>query len=355
MSGRITTWRGARPAPISTSWIGPTPMWCDGTGRCAADEPAPRGSAEWRDHSRRAAIEPVACWHISCDLQAVRPCGSLTLNPEKVSGPCRLQGTASARGWLAGDAGLVLARAVRFQTDFTSDVESLVVSTNGAVRSAGVVPDAFLSTTRLDPQRSVLFVARIEEGAHNLYEMSLLTGRVRRVTDNGLPGVTFSGIEPLRGGALIGVRHERTSDIWLLDATSSTPDRRLAARSLTRANVSRARVEALGDRSVASRPGRIACWPRKGVCAMAREIHLRGCEADWRSFDPICSSSRRNQPNWPCRMGRGRAFQAFVSEIRECLRKLDILKGTCTASVQASDCSDGYERCSDGVCRAWCS
>lgn len=53
--------------------------------------------------------------------------------------------------------------------------------------------------------------------------------------------------------------------------------------------------------------------------------------------------------------GTGSCFSGVVSEIRECLRKLDILKGTCTASVQASDCSDGYERCSDGVCRAWCS
>jgi hypothetical protein len=135
-----------------------------------------------------------------------------------------LQGTASARGWLTGDTGLVLARAGRFQTDFTSEVEALVVSTHGAIRSAGIVPDAFLVTTRLDPQRSVLYVVRIEEGAHNLYEISLVSGRVRRVTDNGLPGVTFSGIEPLGGGALIGVRYEQTSDIWLLDATPLAPE-----------------------------------------------------------------------------------------------------------------------------------
>jgi hypothetical protein len=135
-----------------------------------------------------------------------------------------IQGTANARGWLTGDAGVALVRAERFQPDFTSDVEALVVSAGGALRSAGIVPDAFLATTRLDPERSVLYIARIEQGTHNLYEFSLVTGRIRRITDNTLTGVTFSGVEPLRGGGVIGVRHERKSDIWLLDATPLMPD-----------------------------------------------------------------------------------------------------------------------------------
>jgi hypothetical protein len=53
--------------------------------------------------------------------------------------------------------------------------------------------------------------------------------------------------------------------------------------------------------------------------------------------------------------GTGTCFSGVVSELRECLRKLDILKGTCTMSVLNADCHDGYERCDDGVCRAWCS
>jgi len=113
---------------------------------------------------------------------------------------------------------------VRFQPDFTADVEVLVVSPNGGVRSIGVVPDAFVATTRLDPTRSVLFIARIEGGSHNLFEMSLANGRLRQITDNALPGVTFSGIQPLRSGALVGVRHQRRSDIWLLDGTPPVPE-----------------------------------------------------------------------------------------------------------------------------------
>jgi hypothetical protein len=118
----------------------------------------------------------------------------------------------------------VLARAVRFQTDFTADVEVLVASASGGVRTVGILPGAFVATTRLDPARLVLYVTRADEGAHNVHEMSLVTGRSRRVTDNVLPGVTFSGLEPLPGGALIGVRHERKSDIWLLDGTPPRSD-----------------------------------------------------------------------------------------------------------------------------------
>ena len=135
-------------------------------------------------------------------------------------GALQFQGTVSARGWLPGEKGVVVARATRFQSDFTADVEVLVVSATGAIRNVGVVPSAFVVTTRLDATRSVLYVARQDGTGRNLYEISLQTGRVRAVTDNTLPGVSFAGVVPLSGGALMGVRHQQRSDIWLLDATS---------------------------------------------------------------------------------------------------------------------------------------
>jgi hypothetical protein len=55
-----------------------------------------------------------------------------------------------------------------------------------------------------------------------LYAFSLATGAIRAVTDNGLPGLTFSAVEPLAGGEVIGVREERKKDVFLIEATPSS-------------------------------------------------------------------------------------------------------------------------------------
>jgi Tol biopolymer transport system component len=128
-------------------------------------------------------------------------------------------GTATIRGWLPGGHGLVVARSALFREDFTAEVEILVASTAGVLRPVGVVDGAFLVTTRLDSNRGVLYLARVENGLHNVYEFSLTTGRLRRITDNNLPGVRFSGAEPLGRTGLISVRQERRSDIWMLVAS----------------------------------------------------------------------------------------------------------------------------------------
>ena len=49
-------------------------------------------------------------------------------------------------------------------------------------------------------------------------------------------------------------------------------------------------------------------------------------------------------------------FHSIVSLLRDLLTKLDQLPDTCLPTLSArSDCDDGYEKCNDGVCRAWCS
>ncbi len=131
-----------------------------------------------------------------------------------------LQGSAYVRGWLSNNAGLVLVRATTTYEDLSADVEVLVVSPNGAVRPVGRIERSFMATMRLDPDRGILYVTRSEAGVHNLSTFSLRTATVRRVTDNALPGVTFSGIHSLGVGGIIGVRTERESDIWLLDAAA---------------------------------------------------------------------------------------------------------------------------------------
>jgi hypothetical protein len=51
---------------------------------------------------------------------------------------------------------------------------------------------------------------------HNVYAFAMVSGRLTQVTDNALPGVSFSGVKPA-GNSLIAVRNQRERDIWLIE------------------------------------------------------------------------------------------------------------------------------------------
>jgi hypothetical protein len=52
----------------------------------------------------------------------------------------------------------------------------------------------------------------------------------------------------------------------------------------------------------------------------------------------------------------GNCFRQIVSLLRGLLERLDELPDQCLPPLSArADCDDGYEKCNDGVCRAWCS
>ena len=122
------------------------------------------------------------------------------------------------RGWI--DRRLVLTHEVAANTDRTSDFEVLVVDERGQTRVAGRVTHVFASTIRLHPSRRVLYMTRSDQGTDNAYAFSLDTGALAMLTDNQLPGVTFSGFQPA-GQGLIGVREERREDIWLIQQAAT--------------------------------------------------------------------------------------------------------------------------------------
>jgi Tol biopolymer transport system component len=125
------------------------------------------------------------------------------------------------RGWLP-DGRLVVTRSGVTHGDNSTDVEILLISRSGAVTVAGALPHAFDATARLDPDGRILYMTGIENGFHNLYTVSLDSRAVRRVTDNALQGVTFSGIAPLPTGGLIVVQNQRKRDVWVIE---TAPDR----------------------------------------------------------------------------------------------------------------------------------
>ena len=119
------------------------------------------------------------------------------------------------RGWLA-DSRMVLAKSVEVNQDATATVEVILAGPDGKVTTAGTISNAILVTARLDPARGTLYLTRSEGGVHNVYAFAMASGRLTQVTDNALPGVSFSGVVPA-GSSLIAVRNQRERDIWLIE------------------------------------------------------------------------------------------------------------------------------------------
>ena len=125
----------------------------------------------------------------------------------------------AGRGWI--DRRFVLTRSSRPpNVDRTYDLEILVVDERGQTRVAGRVTQVYASTVRLHASRRVLYMTRADQGTENAYAFSIDTGALTPMTDNQLPGVTFSGFQPA-GQGFIGVREERREDIWLIQQVTT--------------------------------------------------------------------------------------------------------------------------------------
>ena len=144
---------------------------------------------------------------------------SLDLRKDTIAELARLRARFSrlyGRGWLP-DGRFVLTRIPGTYDDDSADVDVLVAAPGLVPAVAGTMPRGFHVTSRLDATRGRLYMTCVVDGVHNVYAMSLEDGRPVPVTDNALPGVTFSGIRPTPGGQLVVVRSERRRDIWLIE------------------------------------------------------------------------------------------------------------------------------------------
>jgi hypothetical protein len=126
------------------------------------------------------------------------------------------------RGWTRGDGAAVIVRPVKLNDDTTNSIEIILITPKGEVSRVYRLDQVYVSSTRLDSERLLLYMTRTEEGVHNMYALSLETGKLLSVTRNKTPDVTFTGVEPIGGGLVVGARHERKSDIWLLEPRPGT-------------------------------------------------------------------------------------------------------------------------------------
>jgi hypothetical protein len=127
------------------------------------------------------------------------------------------QNIAQVHGWLKNDDGVVLTRSAVFDpTDQTWTYDVLTVSRDGSLSRLGVI-DHVTAVSRFEPRSSDLYITRSLDGIENLFAYSLVTHKSRQVSENSVRGVTFGGVTPLGGNHVIGIRHEQTRDIHLLD------------------------------------------------------------------------------------------------------------------------------------------
>ena len=120
-------------------------------------------------------------------------------------------------GWFDNDRSLVGLRFTA-HSDLTQRIEILSIERSGQLRVLGTVARGFASTAWLDAERETLYLTLIEGGAHNIHAFPLAGGKARRLTDNQLPGVTFSGISSLGDGTLVYARQVENYDIWMLQS-----------------------------------------------------------------------------------------------------------------------------------------
>jgi len=118
-------------------------------------------------------------------------------------------------GWLKDDRRLQLLRS-SFNPDQTFTVDVLLISPDSASALLRTLPRAFPAGARLDTASGTLYITTVEAGVHNLSAYSLADRRLRTITSDVFPGVTFSGAALSPDGTLICSRQQVGQDIWML-------------------------------------------------------------------------------------------------------------------------------------------
>jgi Tol biopolymer transport system component len=98
-----------------------------------------------------------------------------------------------------------------------SELDLVSVDLEGQRRALATVERGHADTLTLDAATRSVFVTAVgPDEAHNLLRLSLDDGVRRWLTDNPLPGVTFSQSR-VAGGRLVYARQERDQDIWMIE------------------------------------------------------------------------------------------------------------------------------------------
>jgi hypothetical protein len=143
---------------------------------------------------------------------------TVTTGADRVWRDIGLRHLVRCRGWLQNDAGLVLVESSTFDDiQQTRGFELVVSRLDGSSRPDGTL-DHVANVYRFFPRHSDLYFARTLAGVTNLFAYSFATRSSRQISENSLIDVAFGGAAPLGSDHVVGIRHERTRDIYVIDA-----------------------------------------------------------------------------------------------------------------------------------------
>jgi serine/threonine protein kinase/Tol biopolymer transport system component len=121
------------------------------------------------------------------------------------------------KGWRADGSGLIAVRSTRNQ-DSTCRAEFLQINSNGGglTGSFRITDRGYSLGARLSTTNGELYLVTVEDARHNISAFSIAEHRLRAVTSNTVPGVTYAGIEVAPDGRLLYTRQQTKQDIWYI-------------------------------------------------------------------------------------------------------------------------------------------
>jgi serine/threonine protein kinase/Tol biopolymer transport system component len=120
-----------------------------------------------------------------------------------------------AKGWRTTGQFVVVHSIL--DAEVNERVEAIQIDSAGAQTSIPIAGRGLGGSARLDRTSDSLLVVTIDaDQIHQLEAVSLLNGRRRRITNNNLPGISFSGLEILPNKNIIFSTQTSNSDLWLI-------------------------------------------------------------------------------------------------------------------------------------------
>jgi len=120
------------------------------------------------------------------------------------------------KGWRADDAALIAVRSTRNQ-EGSLRAELFQIGIDGRTTPEELISAHARSLGAIfSAADGLLYVTTVDGPVHNVSSFSIADGRLRKLTTNTVPGVTFAGLHVTLDGRLLFSRQEIKQDIWAI-------------------------------------------------------------------------------------------------------------------------------------------
>lgn len=141
-------------------------------------------------------------------------------SPSQPSRPVLSQSEFSGKlyctGWQNGSLVVIRSFPPDRRGDSSGRLEVLKIGSDGTKSLVMQLERAYGQTAKLNADGQTLYVTSLENDISNIAACDLSSGKVRLLSNNRRPDITYSGLQGLAGGRLIYSQQKHVSDIYLL-------------------------------------------------------------------------------------------------------------------------------------------